>query len=426
MRGRVLILIGAIILLGVLAAVLFVFNGDGGDDDTGGTAEPVIVEPGDDVGEGGDGQEVASGQGQTPSQTIDMVPIVVAVQYLARGREIPAPDPQGGPAVMVQPWPRQALVPPIEQNYFTDENDVIGKIARTDIFRGQPILRQHVVDNLAEIAKTGSDAAAILSVLPDDQEWVAVSIPIDLSGIGQVAFGIQDGDYVDIILSFLFIDVDEQFQTRLPNTISVITLLETGELSIGAPRQGRVATDSLLSGEGVLLGPSEQSQRPRLVTQMIVQNAFVVHVGYFPPDGRFIGPTPTPMGGVAPIVSSAGTDSETPSPTATSYVPEIITLGVTPQDALVLAWAVDAQLPITLALREANDRNQRLLAQPGAAVTDPGLKPVTLGYMVNAYNLPDPPDALAFALEPPITSVRRFDLLTLFDFLGEAVSGEEF
>jgi hypothetical protein len=83
----------------------------------------------------------------------------------------------------------------------------------------------------------------------------------------------------------------------------------------------------------------------------------------------------------------------------------IITLAVTPQDALVLTWAVDAQIPITLTLRQAGD--DRVVQT----------EPVTLDYMIRNYNAA-PPNALEFSLEPPITSVRRFDIGTLFDFLA--------
>jgi hypothetical protein len=216
---------------------------------------------------------------------------------------------------------------------------------------------------------------------------------------------------VDVALSFLFVDVDPTFQTRMPNNVSLITRLETGELSIGAPRQGRQEA-STLSPEGVLLGPSEGSQRPRLVTQRTVTNAWVLHVGYFPEDGNIIGSTPTPAVVVtSPPPGEGGQQQQatTPQATATPFTPLIITLAVSPQDALVLAWAVDAQIPITLFLRTAGDDR----------VTN--TEPVTLDYMISTYNA-EPPNALEFALEPPITSVRRFDIGTLYDFLGETVT----
>jgi Flp pilus assembly protein CpaB len=307
-------------------------------------------------------------------------------------------------------WPIDALPEP--GNYFeaAEISQVIGMIARTDIPRGAPILGRHVVDNLADISAVGSDAAAVMNNLPAGS--VAVAIPLDPSGVGQVAYGIQDGDYVDVILSFLFVDVDPSFQTRMPNTISLITRLETGELSIGAPRQGRTEA-STLSPEGVLLGPSETSQRPRLVTQRTVTHAWVVHVGPFPPGGEFIGATPTPV--VEPTTQPGEGQQQQQQqqqqalpPTATPFAPWIITLAVTPQEALVLTWAVDSQIPITLALRQARD----------TTVTE--TVPVSLDYMIRTYNAA-PPNALEFALEPPITSVRRFDIATLYDFLGTSL-----
>jgi Flp pilus assembly protein CpaB len=393
MRGRVIILIGAIVLLAVVAVVFLMSNNNGG------TPE----------GTPGAEQQTQTSGGPGQQGSVDMVEIVVAVQNLPRGIVIPEDG------VGIQPWPREALPEP--GNYFlADEiGDVVGRIARTDIFRGSPILQRQIVDNLYEIAREGSDAAAIMNALPQDRSWTAVSIPLDPSGVGQVAYGIQDGDYVDVILSFLYVDVDPTFQTRLPNNISLITRITNPEggdqgLTIGAPRQGRIEP-STLTPDGMLLGPSEPSQRPRLVTQRTVTDAFVVHVGYFPPGGQFIGATPTPEQIATAEAPPPGTETQqqqqapTPLPTATAYTPLIITLAVTPQDALVLTWAVDAQIPITLALRQAGD--DRVVQT----------EPVTLDYMIRNYNAA-PPNALEFSLEPPITSVRRFDIGTLFDFLA--------
>ncbi len=343
-----------------------------------------------------------------------MVEIVVAIQNLPRGMMI---TEEG---LGIQPWPQEALPEP--GNYFLAEDmgDVVGRIARTDIFRGSPILARQIVDNLSEIAREGSDAAAIMNALPADRSWVAVAIPLDLSGIGQVAYGLQDGDYVDVILSFLYVDVDPTFQTRLPNNISLITRMVTEEggdegLVIGAPRQGRIEPNAL-TAEGMLVGPSETAQRPRLVTQRTVTNAFVVHVGYFPPGGDIIGATPTPEEQpTAPPPPGDETEQQqqaaTPLPSATPFIPQIITLAVTPQDALVLTWAVDAGVPITLALRQAGDDR---------VVTT---EPVTLDYMIRNYNAA-PPNALEFSLEPPISSVRRFDIADLYQFLGDVVTQE--
>jgi Flp pilus assembly protein CpaB len=406
MRGpRLLLLIGAIVLLAIVGVVFLMSGGDDGGDAEG------------TPGAEGTGDGSSDGGGRPSSQrSVDLVEIVVASQNLPRGITIPEDG------VGIQPWPREAL--PEEGNYFLAEEigDVVGRIARTDIFRGSPILSRQIVDNLSEIARTGSDAAAIMNGLPADTSWQAIAVPLDPSGLGQVAYGIQDGDYVDVILTFLYVDVDPTFQTRLPNTVSLITRIvgEEGQdqgLTIGAPRQGRIEP-SPLTPDGVLLGPSETSQRPRLVTQRTVTNAFVVHVGYFPQGGDFIGATPTPeeLPTAVPPPPGEGSDEQqqqqpTALPTATPYIPLIITLAVSAQDALVLAWAIDAQIPITLTLRQAGD--DRVIQT----------EPVTLDYMIRNYNAA-PPNALEFSLEPPITSVRRFDIATLFDFLGTELGSE--
>jgi len=415
MRGRVLILIGAIILLVVVVVVvLMTRSGDEKSDADATATEDVVVIPDSSTGD----QPSTSGEPITPptgGDTTEVVEIVVAVQTLTRGMVIP----ESG--VSKQAWPLWALAEP--EQYFTEIDEVVGKIARTDIYIGSPVNRRFVVDNLYQVARTGSDAAAMLAGLPENAlgtEYVAIAVPLDPSGVGQVAYAVQDGDYVDVVLSFLFIDVDQTFQTRMPNNISVITRLETGELSIGTPRTGRTEA-SALSPEGVLVGPSETSQRPRLMTVRTVTNAFVVHVGHFPPGGNIVGATPTPLVVAPPPAPPGETDTAqaapTELPTATPYRPLIITLGVSPQDALVLTWAIDAQIPITLLLREAGD----------PPITD--TVPVTLEYMLNRYTLdengnPQVPRSLPYALEPPITSVRRFDLQSLYNFLGPG-TGEE-
>jgi len=394
MRGRVLILIGAIILLVALVIVVFYVLPQNEEE-----AEPDATGSAQVEGVGGE-QPGLVGAGDMTPIVRNMVNIVVAIQDLPRGLTVPEDG------VAVQPWPEDAL--PEAGNYFVETGEVVGRIARTDIFRGAPVLGRQVVDNLYEIAETGSDAAALMAGLPADRSWVAISVPLDPTGIGQVAYGLQPGDYVDVIMSFLFVDVDDDFQTRLPNTISVITRAETGELVIGAPRQGRVEA-STLSPEGVLVGPSETAQRPRLVTQRTITDAWVVHVGYFPPGGNIVGATPTPIAVEPPPPPPGETQQNAPPtavPSATPYAPTIITLAVTPQDALGLVWAIDSQIPITLALRAAGDR------------TATQTEAVSLQYMIQNFNITQPA-ALPFSLEPPIRSVRRFNIGSLSNLLAE-------
>lgn len=318
-------------------------------------------------------QEIVQVDDSTPVPTptpIEMVEIVIALQDLPRGFRIP-PN-----AVTLSPYPRDV----VPFNAITNLEDVIGRIARTDIFREQPILSNLVVEDLTDIARVGSDAAAILP-----SNLVAVSVPMDR--LTSVAYGVQDGDRVDVIVSMLFVDVDEVYQSLVPNEVTLFNITDEGIQFIPA-QAGRPETSAL---GPVIVGPSEQ-QRPRLVTQRTVQDAFVVHVGNFPVGGRFIGvpPTPTPV----PVEVEETGDNTPPPPTPTPERPDIITLGVSPQDAVVLVWAIESKLPITFALRSASDTSR-------VPTT-----PVTLDYMMSEFNITLPVKR-PFALEPAIRSIRQ-------------------
>jgi Flp pilus assembly protein CpaB len=140
----------------------------------------------------------------------EFVEVVIAVQEIPRGTIIQLN------AVDTIPWP--AAFQPVASYGTVD--DVIGKAARTDIYREQPILQRMIVDPLedgafAGLASIGSDAAV---VIPKGK--VAVSLPMDR--ITSVAYAVQPGDYIDLIASFLFVDVDRSFQTIEPNIFQMI------------------------------------------------------------------------------------------------------------------------------------------------------------------------------------------------------------
>ena len=300
------------------------------------------------------------------------VEIVIAVQELPRGSRIPANG------IDLRPWPEASA--PI--NGITSREDVVGKIARTDIFREQPILTTMITDDFSSLAEVGSDAAAVIP-----SGLVAIALPIDR--LTSVGYGVQDGDRVDIIISMLFVDVDDIFQSIVPNVVTFFIISEDG-IQTSDSIQGRLDITSI--GNAVV-GPTER-QRPRLATQRTIQDALVVHVGQFPPDGKFIGrpstPTPAPVENEEEQVDAQGE----PLPTATPTLPDIITLAVTPQDAVVLAWIIESRLPVTLALRSAGDASRSSTST------------VTLDYMVETYGI-NPPPKRQYSIEPAIRSIRQ-------------------
>lgn len=332
---------------------------------------------------------------------IPTVRIVRAVQDIPRGVEI---QPN---MVDVIEFPEQYA--PLRA--FSNIEEIVGRIARTDIFREDFILANQIVDELGSLAAVGSDAAAIL-----DPNRVAVSLPIDQ--ITSVAYAVRPGDRVDVIVSMLFVDIDPDFQSITPTQFSLVNITESvsplGEefgtvinLAIGAGGEGEFDTRRIAGGGvgsfagqtlvwPVLFSPSEP-QRPRLATQRTVQDAEVVWVGQFPLDGILFRPAPTPTPVVTPDPEASPTPAPEIPPTNTPAAPQIITLAVRPQDAVVLTYMAEAQLPLTFALRSA--RSQGL----------PPTDPVTLDYILNTFNIVVP-ERLNYGIQPAITSIRSLSL----------------
>jgi pilus assembly protein CpaB len=377
MRGRLFILIGLVVLLIVIVVVFLLPTLNAPPPVTTGEGTPAVVvqQP---------GEPTATPQPYSP--------VVIAVQTLPRGyrfpltvEEILAQDP---PSVVESQWPINDEYPEVLTFAISDLEQLAGKIARTDILRGQPILDNMLVDNLTELADVGSDLAAIIPT-----GLVAVAVPMDR--LTSVAYGVQDGDHVDVIISLLFVDVDEAFQSISPNTITLFSITEDG-ISFSETFQGRPDVTSL---GPAIIGPSER-QRPRLVTQRAIQDALVVHVGTFPQDGRFLGvpPTPTPV-----PAEEEETQQGTPPPPPTPIPrPDIITLAVTPQDAVVLSWVVEARLPLTFSVRATNDTSRL------------NTTAVTLDYIMSTFRI-DLPGKRPFTIEPAIRSIRQ---LIIADEIG--------
>ncbi|MEM9953815.1 MAG: RcpC/CpaB family pilus assembly protein [Chloroflexota bacterium] len=379
-----------------------------------------------------DGQSVAQAEDNAtivPAEpTIQRIPVVIAVQNIPRGTLV-TPD-----RVEVVLYPIDA----IPGDTFQEVDFVVNKIAATDIFINELLLSRKLVDGFDSLGSVGSDAAAILR-----PETVAVAVPIDR--ITSVAYALQPGDRVDVIVSMLFVDIDQDFQTQLPNTMvlgsyfsSITTDPETGQQIVtrdfGNPpdqfvtqgdresysfradgfdtRSVSVSDAISVSGAGnittrddliqpVIIEPSEQ-QRPRLVTQRTVTDAQVLYVGEFPRDGRIFLATSTPVLTPTPeIEGEEPVDGEAPTPTPVPDRPTIVTLAVRPQDAVVLTYMAEASIPMTFALRSA--RTQGL----------PDTSPVTLNYILQTYNIAVP-ETLNFGIEPAIRSIRGITLQNIF------------
>lgn len=388
-RRLLLVVLVVVIILGGIAAVI-VLNPDlvglgGGNNDEPAATQPPRNSP---------TPEATAIPTATPIQTID---VVWAVQDIPRG-------------VVIQPNMVSIIEFPEEYvpvRAFSTTEEVIGRIARTDIFRENFILANQVVDDLNSLADVGSDVAAVL-----DPNRVAISLPINR--ISSVSYALQPGDRVDILVSMLFVDIDIDFQAEEPLSFGLIEANETanslnitfggGNTGEADTRQFPIAfydsdTQSILSRTVTLpifISPSED-QRPRMVTQRTVQDAQVLWTGEFPKDGVLFRPAATPTPVVTPDPENTATPAPEVQPTPEPPRPDLVTLAVRPQDAVILTYMSEAQLPLTFALRSA--RSQGL----------PPTDPVTLDYVLNTFNI-IVPDRFNYGLSPAVRSIRTSSL----------------
>jgi Flp pilus assembly protein CpaB len=340
-RGRVFIFIALIlILLVVLVWAVMRFMSPG---QLGATAPEPVVAP-------------------TPAQ--EMVTIVISVQPISRGSEFTED------VVTTLPYPKDDLA---EGSFITDINEVLGKRAKDDLEARTPITTSMLVDS-----STKNSPAAFK--IPAGQ----VAIPIPVSQLSSVAYGLQSGDHVNVIVSLLMVDLDTQFQSKLPNNVGLVTIPGPSEggpttasssIAKGDGLSGRTELDPTL-GQPIYVIPAE-AQRPRLVSQTLIQDAIVLYVGDFSTTTTSSEAQPTPLPG----------QEATPTPTTFNTV----TLVVSPQDAVTINYLILAGGKLNLVMRSAGD-TQHVSTEP-----------VTLQFILDQYNIPNPAK-LPYGLEPRLDS----------------------
>jgi len=294
---------------------------------TNGNGEPgaaVTPEPGLDLPPGGE---------ELPPDT-QLVEVVVSLQTVPRGWQMTADELTTDLRIATEVGP----------DVITNIDEAIGLYARSDIYQGQTLTKDVLVDDLRLVA---SDSYGPSSLIPPG--FVAQAVPMDrLAG---VAYGISEGDYVDIMISFVLQEIDPQFQTLLENSITFYLRDEEGNpILVTIDPYGRF--EDLPTGEITHIAPSEDKRRPILVS-MILQNAKVIQVGTWQPELPVSAATPTPE----PVAE--GETTPTPAvgevPTSTPLPPDTLLLALLPQQQLLLKYAVESNASIDFALRGIND-----------------------------------------------------------------------
>jgi Flp pilus assembly protein CpaB len=267
-RGRILILLGLILALATAAAVFVLLQS---------TTAPT---------------EVAK---------IERDEVVVAVQPIAED------EPVEGRLEL-----REVPVESIPQGALRSLEGT------SDMLAAGPIPQGAVVHPDLLISRQERMAEAQLGKLVEPG-LVAVALPID--ELSSVSYGIQPGDHVDVLMTFYFLDIDQDLQMDEP----ICPPLCSGT-------EGQ--TEATLS-----------EQHPRLTAQLTLQDLEVLGVGRW-------NYKPQPTEQERERAEQAGEEPLQTQP------PRFITVMLTPQDALVLKLAREQGASIDLAVRAEDDTQQ--------------------------------------------------------------------
>lgn len=354
MRGRTLILVGLIVVALAVVAGIFMLRGGG--------EEATPAPEGTGTPEG------------PPEGTVEI--LVAAQRVINRGMVI------GEGAVKTATWPEEYA----PEGVLTEIEDVYGRRARVDIMEDMPITQDMITEKPSELGKVGSEAAGRI---PEGK--VAYALPV--KQYSAVAWALQPGDRVDVLISLLVVDIDEEFQTLLPNQARCLSPSDDAACSSMSGPLGRM--EVLPNSWVVNMTPSEK-QRPRLVTQLTVEDAEVLYVGDWSAEEI----TPKPPGAEGEGEGEeTGQEEEAEGEVTPTPVPrgdtEPLTLIVDRQDAMVLKYAEEIGASIDLVLRSALDADKEI----------PVTEAVTLDYMFNRFGI-EQPAKLPYGITPAIETLK--------------------
>ncbi|RMG99795.1 MAG: hypothetical protein D6706_05005 [Chloroflexi bacterium] len=314
-----------------------------------------------------------------PQETLPpMVEVVVSLQTVPRGWQF----------TEAELTTDLRLRDEVDSNVVTRVEDVVGKYARTDIFQGETITKDQLASDPTLV---GVNDFGPSSLIPPG--FVAQAVPMDrLSG---VAYGLDEGDYIDILITFIFWKLDPEFQTFLQNSANFFleSVDDEGNIQLivyTIDVFGRF--EELPTGDLAHISPSEL-QRPVAIS-MVIQNAKVIQVGAWQPVPPVAVATPTPE----PVEVAEGEPTATPGfiaqapPTPTPTPPDVLLVALSPQQQLLLKYALEANADIDFALRGVNDGQLY------------SVENVDLNYLLDRFNIEVPAD-FGFTVDNIIVTV---------------------
>jgi Flp pilus assembly protein CpaB len=322
-----------------------------------------------------------------PPETTPVAPPVETVDIMVLSQPVPLGGVITENNVTKVPFPKDKF---ISGFYFTDPSEVVGKRARYP-------LQALTVLTAGLLSETPVGGFASSQIPPG---YVGISVPLEM--LNAVSWAIQPGDHVTVLVSLMLTDLDPDFQTQKPNTAGTVKVpcVENGvttlcdkTISISPSDIGRTELEPSI-GQPMYVQPSE-TQRPRIVSQVLISDATVLGIGDF---SRLINesnlpaiqptasaPTPTPVPGA------------TPTPVPQGKATDNVTLIVSPQDAVTLNYVMlNAGAKLNLVLRSASDTKQIKT------------EAVTLQFLMDQYNIPLP-SKLPYGLQPPSRTLNNYN-----------------
>ncbi|NJN53593.1 MAG: hypothetical protein HC804_01865 [Anaerolineae bacterium] len=255
-------------------------------------------------------------------------------------------------------------------------------MTRTDIFQGQTLTRDKLAGDITEIVTSEYGPS---SLIPPG--FVAQAVPLSTfrldpgGAIASVGYGVSEGDYVDILLLFDMRQIDEEFQTLLPNDLALFVTVEVEDTNekrfLEIDPYGNF--EELPTGDTVHIRPRE-FQRPYIVG-VVIQNAKVIQVGKYElpvsAASQIATPTPTALPEGAPTPTPGAPSS---FPTSTPTPPEVLVVALQPQQQLLLRYALEVGADVDFALRGINDGQLYPVEN------------VDLNFLLQRFNIEIPPD----------------------------------
>jgi len=264
-----------------------------------------------------------------------------------------------------------------------EKSGLVGQKAKNNIDQGSIITTGDVVSPETGLEAGGPPWASIIAASKN-----AITIPI--SRLASVGFGVADGAHVNVIACMLMVDVDPSYQGILPNHVAVAQAPVSVPpdampgISLGVktegdpPYQGRTEVESAFQ-QPIYVIPSEP-QRPRPVCQMVMQDVAVLRLGNFE---------------LNPSATAANQAVPTPQPgqqQAPRVAPDIVTLIVSPQEAVILTYMVYTNTPIYLTLRNSGDTSRQVTES------------ATLQFLLSQLNI-TVPVKLAYSVTPRVDTL---------------------